>query len=687
MSRLASNTKTHQGPGEADKTSDIRGGKYLGLDSLDQLQGEVIPTACFLRDLFFDIRWEHLNNPRFDAEILKKTISLFAESLDPKKLVLTMEDLTIDPSQLRDKDEEELILELSSLALDLSLKFQNRRDAINEGLANFDTTQVTGKGQEYVGERWASRYLSTESYALNLLDLGYRFADISRYLFLRHVAEGGQEEEFPRYLKNTFNLWTGSVDGLTFEGLRVHIASAMARSLDPHTMVAQKLDRENVFSSAPHGEFAGIGASIEAKDGRFFIRGIHPGSPAEESVQLMVGDELLSVESDSGTTTVSNLEIDRVVAAIRGDPGTTVTLKMRARSDGKEYQCDLVRAIVQVSRDRVRSQVVQMPPHLDAEKSKIGYIVIPGFYEGSNSRHEEPGTAKEVEKALIDLKAVGVDMVVLDLSDNGGGSVGEVLDIIKMFVNREELSMVASSQLERRRGSLGRTIWDGPVVILTSELSASGSEMLAAAFKSYERGLIVGEKTFGKGTVQTVREIEREQNPSLQVKITTEYFKAPDGSVIQPSGVKPDVFLRNKIISGKETNFPNSLAIGKGGEKKAVSSYGLVNDSIISELRDASTLRVEQTAQMQVLEDLVMRDKETSGRIPLGRKAFMKGHESSKERPKLWPRADRGSRSTAINGSDEMPALLTDPVIREACQIAVDYLAILEKRGCITRDR
>ncbi len=590
-------------------------------------------SLFFAGSLFF-VRDRHLNYPSFDAEILRRTIYLFAESLDPEKLVLTMDDLAIASSKLRDKGEEELILDLLFLAVDLAVICQRRSDDINRGLANFDTTPITDEEEENAGARWAKRQLDTKSYALDLEDLSCRLADFSRYLFLRHVADGGKEEDFPSYLKNEFDSYTENIESWTFKDLKVQIASAMARALDPYTNVALKLGQKNIFTSAPHEELAGIGVSLKRKDGRFFIQQIYPGSPAEKGGQLSVGDEIISVESDSGKIDVLNQGLDSVVAAIRGEPGTIVTLKMRAVTDGREYHCDVQRGIFQVSLDSVWSQVVQMPSHLDAKNCKVGYIDIQGFYQGSESRPGESGTAKEVAQALRDFKKAEVDVVVLDLLDNGGGSRQAALDIIKLFIRRTALSIAAAGNREYPLGSLGSTIWDGPVVILTSKVSASAAEMLAAAFKSYKRGLIVGEKTFGKGTSQEVPEIVQRGSVALDVKITTQYFKAPDGSVVQHSGVKPDVFLRNRESSVRETNLPNSLKIGKGA-KRTVKSYGLVDRSMVSELRDASTLRVKQTAQMQVLEDLVMRDKKTSSKIPLGRNEFTKRYKSERERATL----------------------------------------------------
>ncbi len=330
-----------------------------------------------------------------------------------------------------------------------------------------------------------------------------------------------------------------------------------AAGFDPHTDYLAPRDRE-VFDMALSGQFEGIGARLQKRDGYVTVVEIIPGSPSYRQGDLEAKDKIIKVaQGDGEAVDIVGMNIDDVIALIKGKAGTTVKLTVR-RVNGMEKVIPIVRGVVQLRETFAKSAVIER------NGQRYGLIRLPSFYfdvNGSNGRN----SADDVRAALESLKAEGVRGIVLDLRDNGGGALALAVKTAGLFIAQGPIVQVRErgGKVSVLRDRDADVVYDGPLVVLVNELSASASEIVAAALQDYKRALIVGSHhTFGKGTVQNLLDLDRFASPRLNdlkpfgyLKLTTSKFYRIDGGATQLKGVIPDIGL------------PTPYAYMKVGEK------------------------------------------------------------------------------------------------------------------------
>lgn len=314
---------------------------------------------------------------------------------------------------------------------------------------------------------------------------------------------------------------------------------------DPHTEFFPPKDKAN-FDIQMTGQLEGIGAQLQEKDGYIKVTNIVPGSPSWKDGRLKAGDAILKVgQGSKEPVDVVGMDIDDAIKMIRGKKGTEVRLTIK-KPDGSSQVVELIRDVVILEETFAQSAVIRR------DGKKVGYIKLPSFYADFNGVGAH-SCSDDVKKELLKLKTEGVEGIMLDLRDNGGGSLQEVVKMVGLFIDDGPVVQV------RSRGNEVKTyddpnrgvVYDGPLVVMVNENSASASEILAAAIQDYKRGLIVGStSSFGKGTVQTFYDLDRfvspdnaAQLPLGQVKVTIQKFYRINGGATQLKGVVPDVVL------------------------------------------------------------------------------------------------------------------------------------------------
>jgi carboxyl-terminal processing protease len=338
--------------------------------------------------------------------------------------------------------------------------------------------------------------------------------------------------------------------------------NAIANSEDPHTdYFAPKT--EEAFDVAMSGTFFGIGAQLKPEeDGRVKIVAIIPGSASWKQGELKAGDEILKVaQGDGEPWDVMGYDLDEVVSKIRGKKGTEVRLTVK-KVDGSIKVIPIIRDAVELEETFAKSAV------FNTADGPVGYIYLPEFYadfQHFNGRRCADDVAKEVQK----LKAAGVKGIILDLRNNGGGSLSDVVDMAGLFIDQGPIVQVKSAGQsptvlrDANRGAL----YDGPLAIMVNTGSASASEIMAAAMQDYGRAVIIGSTTFGKGTVQKVIDLTEYIDPITRmrmaneppigsVKLTVQKFYRINGGSTQLRGVTPDIKL------------PDAYSELSGGERK-----------------------------------------------------------------------------------------------------------------------
>ena len=342
--------------------------------------------------------------------------------------------------------------------------------------------------------------------------------------------------------------------------------NAYTLSIDPHTNYMGIRDAEE-FNISMRLSLTGIGAVLVQNDDYTTIRELVPGGPASLSGKLKVGDRIIGVGqgTQGAVTDIMGWRQDDAVELIRGPTDTVVRLEIlpaEAGLDGTHKTVTLVRKPISLKEQAAKSSIQTIKD--GATTRRIGVITLPTFYEDFAGRSagtkDFKSASRDVEKLLEDLKKAKVDSVLMDLRGNGGGSLSEAIQLTGLFIG--------SGPVVQQRNAQGRVwvesskraapLWDGPLGVLINRGSASASEIFAAAIQDYGRGVILGEPSFGKGTVQTVVDLDRiakSSKPQLGgLKMTVAQFYRINGGTTQLRGVTPDI------------RFPGFFEDGESGE-------------------------------------------------------------------------------------------------------------------------
>ena len=322
--------------------------------------------------------------------------------------------------------------------------------------------------------------------------------------------------------------------------------NAIASRFDPHTSYFGPSEKEK-FDVSMSGKLEGIGARLQKKNDFTEITELISGGPAWRGKQLESGDIVLKVaQGDGEPVDVVGMRLDDVVKKIKGPKGTEVRLTVK-KTDGSIKVITIIRDEVEIEETYVKSSVVEK------DGFKYGIIYLPKFYidfEDQNSRDAGKDVAKEVDR----LKAEGVQGIVMDVRDNGGGSLKTVVDIAGLFIEQGPIVQIksAAGKKEVLYDRDSKVQWDGPLVVMINEFSASASEILAAAIQDYKRGVIIGSKqSYGKGTVQNVIDLNQFVRGNTYgdlgaLKTTTQKFYRINGGSTQLEGVKSDVAIPDR---------------------------------------------------------------------------------------------------------------------------------------------
>ncbi len=323
--------------------------------------------------------------------------------------------------------------------------------------------------------------------------------------------------------------------------------NAIVEEFDPHTFYFAPEDKDR-FDVAMSGNFEGIGARLQKKMDAIIVNEIISGGPAWRQNELEVGDQIMKVrqEDEEKALNIVGMRLDDAIKFIKGPKGTNVTLTLK-KVDGTIEDITITRDIVELEETYAKSSTVIK------DDKKFGVINLPKFYvdfEDYNKRNAASDIKLEIER----LKEEGVEGLVLDLRNNGGGSLQTVVDMAGLFIDEGPVVQVktAGEPKEVLKDRDRSIVWDGPLVILVNELSASASEILAAAMQDYKRAIVIGSKqTYGKGTVQNVLDLNRivRQNSNGDMgalKFTTQKFYRINGGSTQLEGVKSDVVVPDR---------------------------------------------------------------------------------------------------------------------------------------------
>ncbi|OGT56479.1 MAG: tail-specific protease [Gammaproteobacteria bacterium RIFCSPHIGHO2_12_FULL_63_22] len=523
---------------------------------------------------------------------------------------------------------------------------------------------------------------------------------------LRLKLAGRNQEDIRKTLDKRYAQLGSRVHEMRGDDVFEFFMNAYASSIDPHTSYMSPRSAEN-FDMQMRLSLQGIGAVLQRQDEFVVIRTLVPGGPAASSGKIKVGDRVVAVgQGDKGPMTdVVDWRIDDVVDQIRGNKGTKVRLDVLPADsgiDGPHKMVTLVRDTIKLEEQAASKSVI------DVQGKKIGVITLPGFYlDFEAARRGDPNArsaTSDTARLLAELKAQGVDGVVMDLRENGGGSLVEAVELTGLFIDRGPVVQVRESggRVAVENDDQSGVAWDGPLAVLVNRSSASAAEIFAAAIQDYGRGLIVGEPTFGKGTVQNLIPLDRWPTKAAQqygqVKLTIAQFFRVDGQTTQHAGVIPEIQFPVTVDASEfgESTFDNALPATRiqtaphsnlGNFKPIVPRLLSQHNTRVATDREFSWW-AQDVAQFKADRDRkIISLNEAERRIERDRD-LAKRKQRSAERKALGlvlpggPEDDDGLQADERNVAQQVAAEAAaknrpDPLLRETAAILADAIAAL----------
>jgi carboxyl-terminal processing protease len=372
--------------------------------------------------------------------------------------------------------------------------------------------------------------------------------------WLRLKLAGKDDKSIRETLDKRYEGYQNRLKKLNNEDVFQMFMNAYAMSIEPHTNYLGPRSAEN-FDIAMRLSLDGIGAVLQSRDDYTVIREIVPGGPVDKSGKLKVGDRIVGVaqgNSNGAFTDVLGWRIDDVVDLVRGPRDSTVRLDVipaDAGPDGKHVSVALVRKKISMEEQSAKKSIITVKD--GGVTRRVGVISLPTFYQDFDARRkgdkDYKSATRDVQRILGELKKEKVDNVLIDLRNNGGGSLIEAVELTGLFIDKGPVVQQRSAEgrVEVENDTDAGLAWSGPMGVLINRGSASASEIFAAAIQDYGRGVIIGEPSFGKGTVQTLISLDRfSQSDKVkygELKMTIAQFFRINGGTTQLRGVTPDI--------------------------------------------------------------------------------------------------------------------------------------------------
>ena len=667
---------------------------------------EQAAAARLVYGILSDSRYVYRAKPLDDAlslEIHRR----YLESLDAQKLFFTQADITRFDAY-RTRHDDAIKNQQLGAAYDIFSTYVKRVDErvahANRLLAQpFDfSTQDT----------WA--YDREEAaWAANSAELDAAWLKYVKNDALRLKLAGRSQDEIRKTLGKRYAGIAERVHELRADDVFETFMNAYATSIDPHTSYMSPRSAEN-FNMQMRLSLEGIGAVLQRQEEFVVIRTVVPGGPASAGGKLKVGDRVVAVgQGSSGPMTdVVGWRIDDVVALIRGKKGTQVRLDVlpaEAGADAKPTPIAIVRDKVKLEEQAAQKRVI------DIDGRRIGVIELPTFYLDFDAKRRGEKDARsatvDVARLLRELRAEKVDGVVVDLRNNGGGSLLEAVELTGLFIDTGPVVQVRETGgcVSVEADDVGGVAWDGPLAVLVNRSSASASEIFAAAIQDYGRGLIIGEPTFGKGTVQSLIDLDRfprkDDVKFGQVKLTVAQFFRVDGGTTQHAGVVPDLQFpvtldasdygessydnalpATRIAQAPHMNVGNFTALGP--QLRARHKARVAKDAEFGWwAQDVATFRADREKKTLSLNEGVRRAERD--RMEAQRKQREAERKAAGLAGDALAQADDGltasERSVASQAADEEAAKnRPDPLLRESAAILADALDLLSGDRALT---
>ena len=512
----------------------------------------------------------HYSSLDIDDKISEKIYNTYIEQLDAQKRFFLQSDIRqfekykfrLD-DQIKDQD-----------LTFFNLVYETSRERINEVKTYYE--EIMSNSFDFSSNENINLDFENKSFARSKNEIKNRWRKQLKYSTLdiislklgdsiKYIDDNTRDDSMTLIKKNTDDFFD-YISEMDRDDWFTNYINAFLNQLDPHTVYFNPDDKER-FDTNISGKFHGIGARLQKTEGTVKIVDIIVGGPIWKDKLLDVGDLILKVaQENQDPVDIIGMKLDDAIKLIKGPADSYVTLTVKKLS-GEIKDVLIQRGIVELEELYAKSTLI------NKDDKNYGYISLPKFYIDFADRKSR-NSANDVKNEIIKLKNNGISGLILDLRNNGGGALQTVVDMTGLFIEKGPVVQVKSTGNRKQvlYDKDPQVVWDGPLVVLMNKMSASASEILAGALQDYNRAVIIGnEKSFGKGTVQNVIDLNRFiSNSSYDLgalKITTDKFYRINGESVQLEGVKSDIIIPDsyKYIFNGEKDEKNPLKWDKIG--------------------------------------------------------------------------------------------------------------------------
>ncbi len=579
----------------------------------------VVNLAFDKNQIILDIVMSGLDNAHYspqkiDDNFSVKFFDLYTKRLDPTKLFLMQADID-NMAKYKTQVDDQIKAETFEL-FNLSNELKARRILEKEAWYK----EILSKPFNYKIEEEYETDGEKASFAKNEAELKNKWRQSLQYQTLARLNELMVAQEKIKEVKakrdtdavvkpfdslevearakvlKANNDWFKRLKKLNKKDRYADYVNTITAMYDPHTEFFPPKEKK-MFDQSMSGQLEGIGARLQQKDDYIKISELVVGGPAYKQGDLKAGDLILKVaQGKKEPVDIVGMDIDDAIDLIKGKKGTEVNLTVK-KMDGSIKTISIIRDIIELDETFAHSAIMQN------EKNKVGYIRLPSFYSDF-TRNGAHHCSQDIKNEVLKLKAENVHGIVLDLRDNGGGSLQEVVEMAGLFIKQGPIVQVRKKggETEQLKDNNPDQIYDGPLVVMVNRNSASASEIMAAAMQDYKRAVIMGTQSFGKGTVQNFLDLDGyllQQFDSLKplgsVKVTIQKFYRINGGATQLRGVMPDINLPDPYfyIETGEKELDNPMP----WDEMAKATYTPYNNIKYDKLKKESLARVAKNKE------------------------------------------------------------------------------------------
>jgi carboxyl-terminal processing protease len=633
----------------------------------------------------------HYKKSDLDDAMSAEVLSRYLESLDPNRSFFLAGDVARF-SVYKDQLDDHLSSGDIDAAFEIFRVYRKRVDqrvtkALQLLQQDFDFT----KDEEYVFDREEEPWVETPA----AMDELWRKRVKNDFLSLRLADKS--DEAIRETLRNRYQSLRGRVSQFGPEDVFQSFVNAYTLSLEPHTSYMSPSVSEN-FDISMRLSLEGIGAVLRSDDEYTVVQKTVSGGPAELSGQVASGDKIVGVGQglDGPMEDVVGWRLQDVVEKIRGPKGSVVRLEIIPKTSGggdRRKVVSLVRNQIKLEEQAAKKRIIEGLEGMGGVR--IGVIELPAFYRDfrgeSEGREDFRSTTRDVRELLEELKAEKVDGVVIDLRQNGGGSLSEATELTGLFIDRGPVVQVKDSfgKVEVEKDPDPELAYDGPLAVLVDRNSASASEIFAGAIQDYKRGVVIGEPTFGKGTVQTLVDLNRfvpgSGDDMGRLRLTMAQFFRINGGSTQHRGVVPDVLFPTAKEASEhgERSLDNALPWARITPAlyatKGVGAYARLRESSSSRVADelGFSLLTEQERLLREMEEqksVSLNEDKRRAQADLRDKHLKKWRKAYLLSQGIAPRDEDAEDNEDPEADDKEREAISQIQLREAARILADFI-------------